>query len=379
MKHPVAQRTRPADAPRELAGARAAWDRFWFTPADPTTLGFIRLCTGILVLYVHLAYTFHLLDYVGPDAWLDSRAAHYLRSEIRISAPSSDWSDEPVEIVRGHTIWSVYFHLTDPLWIYVTHGCILVAMALFAAGLWSRVTSVLACAGSLCYLNRAPTTLFGMDTMMNLLLIYLTIGPSGAVLSVDRWWERRRARALGVALPPPAPSVSANVALRLMQVNFCIIYMDAGLAKLQGSAWWNGTALWGTLANDTFAPLTVAWYYRSLAFLARHRWLWELAMSAGSLFTVALEIGLPFFIWLPRWRPKMVCAAVLLHTGIGLTMGLTPFGLMMLCLLFSFVPPEGVHYLLDRIRRLAGPLAASRDRVEPASPGKGRDLTPAQQ
>jgi len=27
------------------------WADFWFRPADPTTLGFIRIATGLLVLY----------------------------------------------------------------------------------------------------------------------------------------------------------------------------------------------------------------------------------------------------------------------------------------------------------------------------------------
>ena len=28
-----------------------AWDRFWFTPADPTVLGAIRICCGVITLY----------------------------------------------------------------------------------------------------------------------------------------------------------------------------------------------------------------------------------------------------------------------------------------------------------------------------------------
>ena len=38
------------------------------------------------------------------------------------------------------------------------------------------------------------------------------------------------------------PSVAANVALRLFQVHFCIIYINSGMSKLQGAAWWNGEA-----------------------------------------------------------------------------------------------------------------------------------------
>src|SRR5262249_58223947 len=116
-------------------------------------------------------------------------------------------------------------------------------MLLFTLGLWTRVTSVLAWAGSTCYVHRCSTQLFGMDTMSTILLLYLMIGPSGAALSLDAWLRKRRDPT------PPRPQVSANLAIRLLQVHFCFVYAMSGLSKLQGNLWWNGTALWDCLAN----------------------------------------------------------------------------------------------------------------------------------
>src|SRR5262245_7129561 len=42
---------------QSLRNACAGWDRFWFQPANPTTLGLIRICAGLLIFYIHLAYT----------------------------------------------------------------------------------------------------------------------------------------------------------------------------------------------------------------------------------------------------------------------------------------------------------------------------------
>src|SRR5262249_14062698 len=85
------------------------------------------------------------------------------------------------------------------------------------------ITSVLTWMATLSYIHRAQTNLFGMDTMMNILLIYLMIGPSGAALSVDRlirrWWAARQARREGRPVPawePPAPPMSARPALALL-------------------------------------------------------------------------------------------------------------------------------------------------------------------
>ena len=55
------------------------WDRFFLSPLDPTLLGFVRICVGLIVLYVHFAYTEDLLDFVGPDAWVNGEMYTQLR------------------------------------------------------------------------------------------------------------------------------------------------------------------------------------------------------------------------------------------------------------------------------------------------------------
>ena len=47
-------------APGDERSPWQRWKDFWFSAADPTTLGFIRICTGLLVLYIHLAYSLDL-------------------------------------------------------------------------------------------------------------------------------------------------------------------------------------------------------------------------------------------------------------------------------------------------------------------------------
>src|SRR5262249_24749808 len=219
-----------------------------------------------------------------------------------------------------------------------------------------------------------PTTLYGMDTMMNLLLLYLMIGPSGAALSVDRlvvrYWRTRRALREGRPIPanlPPAPRVSANLALRLMQVNLCIIYLVSGLSKLLGPAWWNGTAIWRTMAVYEFSPMYNETYMNFLRFLCAHRWLWELCTSGAVVYTLVTEIGYPFLVWNRRLRWLMLTMAIGLHTGIALFMSLRTFSLMMVALNGSFVPASVIHRLLSRFG-LGVPKATAVTKG-PANPG----------
>jgi hypothetical protein len=248
-------------------------------------------------------------------------------------------------------MWSIFYHVESPKWVWVIHISILISMLLFTLGLWTRVTSVLTWLGSLMYIQRLQNSmLFGMDTMTNLGLFYLMIAPCGAALSLDRWLKVRRERQrLGSKYvpQPPEPMVSATFATRLIQINFCIIYFAAGTSKLLGTSWWNGTAPNGFLLNYSFAPFDVPKYVELLQWLVRHRWMWELFGAVGVIGTLFLELGFSFLVWNRHMRWFMVSGAVLFHTMIALLMGLVTFSLMMLALVLAFVPPEVVRQTLE--------------------------------
>jgi hypothetical protein len=404
MKEPSHEAARPTPgggSPSAVLGdAVRGWNRFWFTPADPTTLGLIRICCGLIALYTFLAYSFDLQQFFGEHAWMDLKARDEFRKDAPVLVMPTDWSMQPtlrshakqltqaeaekymkrwgvnpgVMYGRGNVIWSIWFHVTDPTWMAVIHIGFIVVTFLFTIGFCSRVTAVLTWVGVLSYIQRSPTSVFGMDTMMTIVLIYLVLGPSGAALSVDRlitrWWLTRRAlrgqrRATGrgkaedesAALTredlrfPVRPSVSANVAIRLLQIHVCIIYLAAGLSKLQGASWWNGTAIWFTLANFEFAPMQHKFYVNMLKALSEHRLLWEVIMTGGAIFTLAFEIGYAFLIWNRYTRWVYLAMAVILHGFIGLFMGLKTFSLIMLVMNAAFIPPEVVHRLLRSLGR----------------------------
>ena len=80
------------------------------------------------------------------------------------------------------------------------------------------------------YANRiTPGAYFGLDKINCMLAMYLMLGPCGARYSIDRLWRLRR----GAPTEVP-PSSAANLAIRLIQVHMCIIYLFSGIGKLQG-------------------------------------------------------------------------------------------------------------------------------------------------
>ena len=206
-------------------------------------------------------------------------------------------------LAKGTPVFSLWFHMTDPTEMMLLQGAILLVTFFFFIGLCTRLTSVLTWFAFVGFAHRNPYMLFGVDVMTNIMLLYLMIGPSGAALSVDRLIARRlRSSATPGAKPQavaslPEPTVSANLAVRLVQVHLCIIYFIAGVSKLMGPTWWNGTAVWGTIAHYEYAPMQYEIYNVLLRFLAHNELVFHTFLFLGTYFTLAFEIGYAFLIW----------------------------------------------------------------------------------
>ncbi len=308
-----------ADSARSLA---RWWNAFWYTPADPTLLGVVRILTGLMLLYTHAVWGMALDAFFGPTAWLSK--------ELVLSIQSDQFA---------YSFW----WLVPSNWMWPAYGVSMLILALFTIGLWTRVTSIMALVVVISFAHRVPEALFGLDQINAMLTLYLAIGNSGQALSVDRWMALRRR---GAAAAQPAPSVSANLAQRLINVHMCVIYFFAGTAKLQGPAWWNGEAMWRAFSNLEYQSTDMTW-------LAWHPWLSNLMTHVSVLW----EISFCVLIWRPRWRPVMLAGAVVMHVGIGACLGMWTFGLIMLVGCASFLPNEAVRQFVAAL--VPGRIAAT--------------------
>jgi hypothetical protein len=212
------------------------------------------------------------------------------------------------------------------------------------------------------YANRiTPGAYFGLDTINCFLALYLTLGPCGSRYSVDRLWRLRRG-----APDRIAPSVSTNVAIRLIQVHMCVVYLFSGIAKLRGSEWWGGWAAWWSFANLEYQTLDMTW-------LADHPYL----INFMSQLTVFWELSYCALIWPRLTRPWMLFLAVVMHGGIIFALGMPTFGLVMLIGNLAFISPQTVGRIFDPIaRRISLAVVGSEGQGGSASP---RSAPPSQQ
>lgn len=284
-----------------------AWNTFWFTPADPLPLALIRIAVGTLLAWASFVWWLDAEAFFGHQGW---------------QRPENVWrmNDQPWQ-------WSWYFAAGSAEMPRLLAGVSLVAAVMLAFGIATPVAALVSLVGLVSAVNRAPLNVFGLDDTLGMLLIAVAVGPAGAVLSVDR--------TLAPDHSAGRPSVRANLALRLIQVHLCVVYLFSGGGKLLGASWWEGTALWGAAANVQYRTLDLTW-------LASHPWL----VNALTLSTLWWEIAYAALIWPRLTRRLFLAMAVPVHLGIGLAMGMMEFGLAMLTANLAFVPASVLRRLL---------------------------------
>lgn len=309
---------------RDWAGETLdGWNRFWFTPSQPHTLALIRILGGSMLLYTHFVWSLDLIAFFGPDAWITA--------------------DTIRELHRGSTAWSYLWYVESSGLLWTLHIMALAVIAMFTLGLFTRVTSVLTWLITLAYCHRMHGALFGLDQVNAMIAMYCMLGPCGAVYSLDAWRRKRSSRERDQA---SQASVAANVAIRLLQLHMCVIYLFGGIAKMRGVMWWDGNATWFAVSNLEYQSIDMTWlvHYPILIALLTH-------------VTVFWETFYCALVWPRATRPIVLFLAVCVHGGIALFLGMITFGLAMIIGNLAFVSPAVTQSIADRstrIRRGAG-------------------------
>lgn len=289
-----------------LLGWRA-WERFWFGNQPVVLLDVIRIGVGGALFVANVALSSRLEELYSNDGWMSLDGIRYQKAHPFIN--------------------SLHHHITERIDLWAFHYLFLGCLLLFAVGGLTRFAKWVVLVGHISYSYRNPAAAYGTDSLSAVLLWLLCLAPIGQRLSVDRWLADRHGRAL-----PLRSLIPGSTALRLIQLQLCILYFYAGVAKLRGSAWWEGNGVWGALTNYHFNP--------PLEFLAHNYWLAILLNYA----TLALEVSYPFLIW-GRLRALLCMSAISMHLGIGLLMNMHLFGFVSMTANLAFFNPRWVRYL----------------------------------
>lgn len=209
-------------------------------------------------------------------------------------------------------------------------GCYLI-------GWRSRAIGVLFAFVAWSLLRRHPFVMTGGDSLLLLSLPWLLLTNTSAYLSVDSGW-----RGIGSAWrPAPRPwrALLHNLGVLGLQLQLSVMYLVAGLYKLLGEPWLDGSATGIVLRVDRYSIPGVSQliYDNSVVNLALTYW------------TIFFEVTSPFLLWLPATRGLVALQSLLFHGGIGVLMGLMTFAFEATLLQFVVFPDGSYRRLAARI------------------------------
>jgi hypothetical protein len=321
------------------------WNRFWFRPSDPAPLCLIRIAAGLVTLYLLATYTPDLETFFGPNGLETPELLASLQAE-----PGRFDRQSVVHQIRDSLPkqfgFSYLNFLDTPGLRKAGHFAGLTVLAMFTAGLFTRVTSVMSLLVLLSYVHGGPLLTAQVEPILAFVLLYLCLGPAGADWSLDRWLARRRHGAAPVALqaayssPAAAPtrrSSAATISIRLIQVHLALVYAMMAIGKVSSDVWWSGSAMWWLMAKTESRLVDFTWLHGA-----------RVAVDALTNAVMLYQIAFPILIWNRLARPLLLGLGVVVWGLLALVTGMVPFALALLIASVAFVSAETVRSVLPR-------------------------------
>jgi hypothetical protein len=287
---------------------------FAFIEKETSTqsLVFLRISLGLIAILKFAVYGRFFLDFHGQYGmvpWAISKAGIY--PFLPHLGDAALWLSD----LTGQSLDSASYTL-----LYVFIGACICLML----GFLTRLSSLICFFLHLCLIYAASGYMYGVDVFTQIGFFYCIFFPMGSNWSLDN--------ALGIR-KVVRYSTEAGIAKRLIQFQLCLIYFSTAIEKGMGTQWWNGEAIWRTFMLPTFKHFDFGWmaYVPAVPLLMG----WSILL---------IEFSYIFLVWIPKYRTFAVVSVVLMHTGIGLFMGMWLFAAIMICFnLFAF----GTEILAD--------------------------------
>jgi hypothetical protein len=301
--------------------ALAAWNSFWFKAESTASLAVFRIAFGLIML----AWSLSLLPELSPfftKGGILPKQPHY----------SGDFGGA----------WGLLGIFPGKGTVVVLIVVLIIASVCLILGFLSQLAAALVFIVLMSMQRRNPYVVNSGDVLLRILAFYLIFTPTASALSLTRFV---RDRAHFWTFPTRAPW-----ALRLIQIQFSIVYLFAVWTKVQGTTWNNGTAVSYALRIKDIERLPVPLFITNSTLISNF-------LSYG---TLALELSLAILVWNRRFRPWVLLAGLSLHLGIEYSIRVGFYGLAITSLYLLWISPARMEATLLALR---GKVAASRIRA----------------
>lgn len=293
--------------------------KFFQTPASPTPFITLRLGVAAVLLTRAIVEFDILLDLYG-----NSGIIPWEISEFRPIGwlPNMSWVHNYIS----------YFGISEDGSVYLIFTAYLISLIGMVAGVFTRLSSIIAWLAHLILFESASFSSYGVDSFINIALFYCVIMPKGATIPLHRL----------ISNESTEKTIIAGSLLRLIQIHMCVVYLTSGIEKASGVQWWNGEAIWRSVMQPQFFVFDLSWL-ASFPYIA----------LAASLGTLAIEIGYIFFIWHRKTRNIWLAAILSMHLGIALILGLRFFGAILIVLNLAAFGSDVIEKAIEYVRKYA--------------------------
>ncbi|MGW0555228.1 HTTM domain-containing protein [Streptomyces sp. NPDC002926] len=293
--------------------------------------------------------------------------------------PGSPWTPALARQMLDQSGWFSVLTLSDSrVYFEVCYAVALVTCALFLLGWRTRAVSVLFAVVVVSFHAKAIFMADGGDNLMVLMAVYLVFTASGRRWSLDARRTGLRAP-VGKTTGPRGGSlryqlgdtrdilttVLHNCGMFVIAVQVCFLYGCAGLYKVQGPSWGNGTALHYVLNIDLFRP----WPGLSQMIDGHH-----VLIAVVGYLTVLVQVAFPFVLF-GRLKYPVLIVLLGMHVNIAVLMGLPLFSGAMIVADAAFLPDRFYRSLGRLWRRAPRPTGVT---GAGASPGSAHAAVPPQ-
>jgi antimicrobial peptide system SdpB family protein len=297
--------------------ARETWLDAFTRPRGLAGLSAFRVVTGSTILYQYLINYAQRRFLYGPNGVYPFHEGE--RSAVAL-----------FQVSRSYVYFEALYHLG------------IVTAVLWLLGVRARLVT------PLCYVlwrsldDRNPLLADGGDNLTALLMLYACFADVSARFSLD---ARSRPRREPTTLLQKSAGMLHNTALAAMAVQVCLVYAVAGLTKIQGETWQDGTAIYYAFRSAEFAwPGFSEKVYAS-----------PYVVNVLSYAAVAFQVAFPFCVALnARARRVVLAMAIGFHLGIAAFMGLVTFAAFLIAADLLLVSDEDYQRIARILRRLGG-------------------------
>lgn len=232
-----------------------------------------------------------------------------LPDAARIWGPGSSYW-QPYRDILGYTWPFNILQDAGPGLFWTVYGAAILLALAFTLGWRTRiVTPLLFIAYTAINAQNTPIS-DGGNYFIRIMLIYLIFADISRRWSLD---SLRRQRTN--AKETQTGTVLHNIGLCLVVAQLCLVYFEAGMYKVQGALWQDGTAIYYPLQSEAYGVFP--WLADAITHFT-----WPVVLITYA--TVIVQIAFPFLLF-NKWTRRVALVAILgMHLGIAVVMGL-PF------------------------------------------------------